>query len=144
MMGVMLSDSPTRRQIFKSKGSIRRFLALFNDSHPDKCWLWKGYVDKETGYGSFYVNSDIGTIGAHRFSYKYHIGDYDENLELDHLCRIRNCINPRHLEPVTHKINMYRGLSPSIITMYTHELIRIAIGGEEPSLCLEKMLKMPK
>jgi hypothetical protein len=48
---------------------------------------------------------------AHRWAYEYSIGPIPEHLELDHLCRSRNCVNPEHLEAVTHLENMGRGIS---------------------------------
>lgn len=70
------------------------------------CWLW-GASCGPTGYGQFWVG--LATKLAHRVSYEAHIGPIPEGLELDHLCRIRSCVNPDHLEAVTHKENMSRG-----------------------------------
>lgn len=47
--------------------------------------------------------------GAHRVAYEEIMGPVPEGLELDHLCRTRSCVNPSHLEPVTHRENMNRG-----------------------------------
>lgn len=69
------------------------------------CWLWRGYIDA-AGYGRF--TSD-GTPIAHRVAYQFIVGRIPEGMELDHLCRQRNCVNPDHLEPVTHHVNMLRG-----------------------------------
>ncbi|MEE8234211.1 MAG: HNH endonuclease signature motif containing protein [Gammaproteobacteria bacterium] len=46
---------------------------------------------------------------AHRVSYEMENGLVPKGLELDHLCRVRNCVNPQHVEPVTHKENCQRG-----------------------------------
>lgn len=70
------------------------------------CWLWK--VSRTEGYGSFRVNGKF--VGAHRFAYQMLVGPTPPGLELDHLCRVRHCVNPAHLEPVTHKINALRGM----------------------------------
>jgi hypothetical protein len=48
---------------------------------------------------------------AHRLSYEHWVGPVSEGLELDHLCRVRSCVNPKHLEPVTRRINQVRGQS---------------------------------
>jgi hypothetical protein len=37
------------------------------------------------------------------------VGEIPEGLELDHLCRNTLCVNPDHLEPVTHAENIQRG-----------------------------------
>jgi len=71
------------------------------------CWLWTGALD-EFGYGVY----GKGGGKAHRLSFKIINGflpPYPE-FELDHLCRVRNCINPDHLEVVTHQENCLRGL----------------------------------
>lgn len=46
---------------------------------------------------------------AHRFSYEILVGPIPEGMELDHLCKNRRCVNPAHLEPVTHHENLIRG-----------------------------------
>jgi hypothetical protein len=53
--------------------------------------------------------SDLPTPLAHRWSYRYHVGPLIDGLHLDHLCRVRNCVNPYHLEQVTPEINAARG-----------------------------------
>lgn len=66
------------------------------------CWLWTGSLTYD-GYGVFRENNR--RTGAHRFAYEYHIGPIPDGLHLDHLCCVRNCVNPEHLEPVTPKEN---------------------------------------
>lgn len=73
---------------------------------PDACWLWTAFLPA-CGYGRFYVNGKLHL--AHRISYEMFVGPIPEGLCLDHLCRVRNCVNPRHLEPVTHQENVRRG-----------------------------------
>lgn len=74
----------------------------------DTCWLWTG--SKTTrGYGR--VSWDRRTTGAHRVSYQALVGPIPEGLELDHLCRVKHCVNPDHLEPVTHSENVRRGVA---------------------------------
>ena len=70
------------------------------------CWLWTASVD-HAGYGQFGVHPR--KVGAHRYAYQALVGPIPEGLELDHLCRVRRCVNPAHLEPVTHAVNMQRG-----------------------------------
>lgn len=72
------------------------------------CWLWHGTMFS-TGYGSFKANGQIKV--AHRLSYQFLKGEIPEGLQLDHLCRVRKCVNPEHLEPVTRKENLLRGAS---------------------------------
>lgn len=77
----------------------------------ETCWVWLG-AKQSDGYGCFGVNGKI--LLSHRFSYELLKGDIPKGLELDHLCRNVKCINPSHLEAVTHKENMRRGNSNKI------------------------------
>ena len=74
------------------------------------CWLWQGGLTYQ-GYGRVYVNNR--DLRAHRFAYELLIGEVPEGLVLDHLCRVRNCVNPAHLEPVTDRVNALRGIGPA-------------------------------
>lgn len=74
------------------------------------CWLWSGHKDQK-GYGRFYWKG-LNEY-AHRWAYEYFVGAVPVGLELDHLCRNRGCVNPAHLEAVTHRVNVARGTSPS-------------------------------
>ena len=70
------------------------------------CWLWMGA--KETrGYGYFRPHSH-DPFKAHRIAYETLVQPVPEGLELDHLCRVRSCVNPAHLEVVTHAENVRR------------------------------------
>jgi hypothetical protein len=70
------------------------------------CWLWTGAISQH-GYGRFYFRGKAEA--AHRASYILYRSEIPEGLEIDHLCRTRNCVNPDHLEPVTPKVNRLRG-----------------------------------
>ena len=78
----------------------------------DGCWVWTGATN-DRGYGV--INSGGSspiTLYAHRLAYEAFIsGSIPEGLELDHLCRVPRCVNPEHLEPVTHQENVRRGIS---------------------------------
>lgn len=69
------------------------------------CWIWMGSLFR-SGYAS--GNRTNKTIRVHRWLYIRSKGEIG-SLELDHLCRVRCCINPDHLEPVTTKVNTLRG-----------------------------------
>ena len=69
------------------------------------CWLWIGSTDKG-GYGR--LKWQGRTTLAHRLVYKILKGRIRRNRMLDHLCRVRCCVNPDHLEPVTHVENNLR------------------------------------
>lgn len=73
------------------------------------CWLWTG-ASHPRGYGS--VTLLNRTRRAHRAAYEVLVGPVPEGMELDHLCRTPSCVNPDHLEPVTHRVNVLRGVGP--------------------------------
>lgn len=68
------------------------------------CWLWSGRLVH--GYGQVAVGQT--TKRAHRYVYEALLGPIPDGLTLDHLCRVRNCVNPDHLEPVTQRENLMR------------------------------------
>ncbi len=103
--------------LWQSPTTVDRFWAKVDKFGPDgfhsqtgenlgPCWLWTTPRVAD-GYGEFQVNRQ--KVLAHRFSYTLLIGPIPEGLELDHLCRVRHCVRPSHLEPVTHRVNLLRG-----------------------------------
>lgn len=87
------------------------------------CWLWTAGTNRD-GYGSFRVGSQSdGTrrhVLAHRWAYEHLVGPIPEGLTIDHLCRVRHCVNPDHLEPVSHAENTRRGESGRNQRIKTH------------------------
>lgn len=81
------------------------------------CWLWTAYVDP-TGYGRFGVGGTMRR--AHRVVWETLVGPVPDGLELDHLCRVRRCVNPDHLEPVTRRENVRRGVAALLQRQKTH------------------------
>lgn len=80
------------------------------------CWLWTASLNNG-GYGNI-----AGKKNGKPFAFKAHIvayaavnGPIPKGLTLDHLCRVRNCVNPSHLEPVTLRINILRGRGVGVI-----------------------------
>ena len=82
----------------------------------DTCWLWTGSLTSE-GYGK--MRADGREQYIHRLSYELTNGPVPDGLVVDHLCRVRHCCNPEHLEAVTLKENTLRGEAPSIKTFLT-------------------------
>lgn len=98
----------------KPSQAITRFLAkmqvseiLFHNGSP--CWEWIGCKSR-IGYGQFRMDGRRGGTlsNPHRFAYEYFIGPIPEGFEVDHLCKVRHCCNPLHLEAVTVQVNRKR------------------------------------
>ncbi|MUN41494.1 HNH endonuclease signature motif containing protein [Actinomadura litoris] len=73
------------------------------------CWLWTG-AKHRNGYGA--INRGrrgLGTAVVHRFVWELLVGPVPEGMDLDHLCRVRECCNPDHLQPVSRPDNVARG-----------------------------------
>jgi hypothetical protein len=84
------------------------------------CWLWQGPL-QVNGYGQIWVKSAGRKIETHRLAYQLFKGEIPFGMNIDHLCRVRHCCNPDHLEVVTSKVNTYRGIGPaSVNAVKTH------------------------
>lgn len=98
----------------KTKGPIPRPVSERLWAKVDtsgECWLWTG-ATTANGYGVLSVFTerlDRHTNAlAHRLAYELLIGPIPQGLEIDHLCRVRHCVNPEHMEAVTHRENQRR------------------------------------
>lgn len=83
------------------------------------CWLWTGHVSIY-GYAKFAPKWKVPPLYAHRFSYEVHVGPIPPEMVIDHKCRVRCCVNPDHLEVVTQKENVRRGLHIALRPLRTH------------------------
>lgn len=80
-----------------------RFLS--HAQQTEGCWFWDAHLTKD-GYGMF--NMGNGMVTAHRAAYELFVGEIPKGLVIDHLCSVRDCVNPEHLEPVTQRENLRR------------------------------------
>ncbi len=100
------------------------------------CWLWEGRLNN-SGYGEITLNKTVDgvrrTTLCHRLTYTYFRGPIPERLQIDHLCRVRHCVNPWHCEPVSHRENQLRGEAPRVrlhrenVCMRGHSLIEYGV-----------------
>lgn len=79
----------------------------------DTCWLWTAAT--RSGYGKFNAGGRV-YVTAHRWSYEQLHGAVPVGLVLDHLCRVKNCVRPSHLEAVTQAENLARSIRPAKYT----------------------------
>ncbi len=112
----LLADRPFKPRSERLNPLMDRFLAKVNKDGPPpahrpelgSCWIWTGGCSPD-GYGIAYLGprgkrQDV----AHRVAYREWAGPIPDGLVLDHLCSVRSCVNPAHLEPVTQKENVLR------------------------------------
>lgn len=92
--------------------SVQDFLEINSYRDPNSgCWIWLLSVDDD-GYGrACHHLWGLSSRLAHRVSYEAHQEKIPPDKEIDHLCGIKCCINPAHLEPVTHDENIARGVA---------------------------------
>lgn len=100
---------PSPRAYIRGATPSERFWAHVRKTPT--CWEWTAGTTGASGYGVFRANGKATT--AHRWAYEQLVGAVPEGLDLDHLCRNRLCVNPAHLEPVTHRENCLRGEAPA-------------------------------
>ena len=100
---------------FKPLRVNRKHLAqLFSKVHisteyfykGDPCWEWTGSL---RGGGYARTTMEYRGYAGHIIMYQLFVGQIPDGLVLDHLCRVRHCVNPAHLEPVTSRVNIHRG-----------------------------------
>lgn len=97
----------------EAKASDMRRLLEKVSVGEDGCWRATGSLTPK-GYARFKFDDRSGQ--GHRFAYLTLVGPIPEGLELDHICRVRHCINPAHLEAVTHLENLNRRVMPELVT----------------------------
>lgn len=86
------------------KGYCRPAIDRFNEKweldESSGCWLWTASVHAVNGYSVFMAYKPK-IVRGHRWSYEHFIGPIPDGLEIDHVCRVRRCVNPSHLRAVT-------------------------------------------
>lgn len=87
----------------------------------DGCWIWLPFGGH--GYGRFVI--DGRPYQAHRLSYEWEYGPFDNELQVDHLCRITRCVRPNHLEAVTAAENSRRSTDPNWTCINGHSPERL-------------------
>lgn len=114
-----IPQDPAIKMTKRSISEFQRFISKVRIAE-NGCWDWEGYLTPK-GYGMFRADDKVRSV--HRwFYFKYKVlglSDWSD-LEIDHLCRNRKCVNPDHLELVTRDENYKRGLGPTVHSRKTH------------------------
>lgn len=114
------------RAINLTDRQYKNFISKIEKDKNTGCWLWTG-ATLPGGYVQvcWAIDGDSGKNHLiHRISYLFHVGSIPEGLVLDHLCRVRHCVNPKHLEPVTTRENILRGVSPIKVNAFKTHCVR--------------------
>lgn len=99
----------------------------------DSCWHWTAYKNPD-GYGRFGYEKNIGY--AHRYSYLLHHGPIPEGYEVDHLCKVRDCVNPDHLRAIPWEENAGKGQRRHIeFCRHGHKYEAVYVGKKKARHC---------
>ena len=101
---------PAEQRVTLTTEAVARFWSYINKTPT--CWLWTG-VPNDQGYGQLRI--DNIKVYGHRLAYHLMRGPIPAGMQVDHICRVRHCVNPDHLEVVSHRTNTLRGISPHAV-----------------------------
>jgi hypothetical protein len=129
----MPNPKPRRPSIYsKLMADPLQMAAIEDRGYETPCWVWQRRLDRQ-GYARV-SRTESGRSRerlVHRVVYEEFVGAIPQNLDLDHLCRVRDCINPAHMEPVTRAVNLRRGSQAKLTVAEVLE-IRASKGPAKP------------
>lgn len=106
-----VNTNPTRRKSLEACYVV--------DTHG--CWIWMAQLDRK-GYPIAWNPEDATDRRAHRMIYEERVGPIPAGMQLDHLCRVRRCVNPEHMQPVTNAENQQRGAKAKVTADQVREM----------------------
>ena len=112
-LGIMRSDGTQIRD-------MKKYLLSKVKKNKNGCWEYSTFQDN--GYCRIQYKGRM--LKVHRVSYQVFNGEIPEGFTIDHICRVRSCINPDHLEAITQKENVLRGIGPTAINARKTHCIR--------------------
>lgn len=110
----------------KPTPASQRFHAKYEVDAVSGCWNWTAHISTE-GYGTIGETVEPGrsvSLYAHRVSYEMHKGPIPAGLVVDHMCNNTRCVNPEHLQAISHRENINRSPSPSVQRRLADRCIR--------------------
>lgn len=113
------ADILARAAAFPAADDIFQVRWLSKVEITESCWLWTG-GKHWYGHGAIAIPRTRKKAYAHRLAYQWFVGEIPSHLEIDHVCRNPPCVNPTHLEAVTHRENVRRGRVSEIFGSRTH------------------------
>lgn len=122
-----------------SRGYIGQDYTVEDAGYTSPCWLWRGHVSR-LGYALMHDGGRKRP--AHRVMYERENGPISDKLDLDHLCRNPPCVNPDHMEPVSHKENSWRGANSKIDFATAEEIRRLHATGNYSYVTLARRYKL--
>jgi hypothetical protein len=87
---------------------LQRFWSNIDRNGTGGCWVWQGEVTNT--YGRIFVGGERKRQLVHRFAYEMFVGPIEPGMEIDHVCKVRLCANPDHLDQVTGRENKLRSI----------------------------------
>ena len=108
LSGGIAASAEAQGELVLDEKDRKRFYDKVSVDPETGCHNWTG-ARHRNGYGAFGLDGKVHR--PHRIAYELFKGRIPEGLEIDHLCRNRGCVNPDHLEAVSHQENMRRGVS---------------------------------
>lgn len=110
-----------------------RKLPWYKEDPKTGCWNWLRYK-APNGYGRAWDAKAKKVVWAHRYMYEKLVGPILKGLDIDHLCRNRACVNPKHIEPVTRACNIRRGLKTKLNNIDVNEIRKLWKYGKKNQL----------